>query len=69
METPQALTPQQREILQLTAEGKSAKAVAFLFNISVKTVKFHKAWLMNVLGLRSTAELTRYAVAEELAGL
>lgn len=64
-----ALTPRQREVLQLVAEGKSAKAIATLLNVSVKTVEFHKARLMNVLGLRSTAELTRYAVAEGLVSL
>jgi DNA-binding NarL/FixJ family response regulator len=56
------LTPRQREVLQLVAEGKSAKEIANVLNISVKTVEFHKASIMDELGVRTTAELTRYAV-------
>jgi len=57
-----ALTPRQREVLQLVAEGKSAKEIAALLFISVKTVEFHKKHLMEELNLRSSAELVRYAV-------
>lgn len=57
-----ALTGRQREVLQLVAEGKSAKEIAALLAISVKTVEYHKAGIMEALGLRSTAELTRYAI-------
>jgi len=56
------LTPRQREVLQLVAEGKSAKEIAALLYISVKTVEFHKKHLMEELNLRSSAELVRYAV-------
>ena len=56
------LTPRQREVLQLVAEGKSAKEIAALLNISSKTVEFHKKHLMDDLDLDSTAELIRYAV-------
>lgn len=56
------LTPRQREVLQLVAEGRTAKEIACLLNISVKTVDFHKASIMQSLQLRSTAELTRYAL-------
>jgi DNA-binding NarL/FixJ family response regulator len=56
------LTPRQREVLQLVAEGKSAKEIAALLFISVKTVEFHKKHLMDELNLRSSAELVRYAV-------
>ena len=56
------LTPRQREVLQLVAEGKSAKEIAALLNISSKTVEFHKKHLMDDLDLGSTAELIRYAV-------
>jgi DNA-binding NarL/FixJ family response regulator len=59
---PGRLTARQREVLQLVAEGRSAKQIAALLRISVKTVEFHKARLMEQLDLRSTAELTRYAV-------
>lgn len=56
------LTGRQREVLQLVAEGKSAKEIAGLLFISVKTVEFHKKNLMEELNLHSTAELVRYAV-------
>lgn len=58
------LTPRQREVLQLVAEGKANKEIAVALNISVKTVDFHKGTIMDVLGLRSTAELTRYALSQ-----
>ena len=57
------LTPRQREVLQLVAEGKAAKEIAAVLEISVKTVDFHKGTIMDVLGLRTTAELTRYALS------
>ncbi len=60
-----SLTPRQREVLQLVAEGKSAKEIASLLNISVKTVEFHKKHLMQQLHARSTAELIRYAVEHD----
>ncbi|MBS0183180.1 MAG: response regulator transcription factor [Nitrospira sp.] len=64
-----ALTPRQREVLQLIAEGKSTKSIAFLLHISVKTVEFHRTRLMEELSLHSAAELTRYAVSEGLVSL
>jgi DNA-binding NarL/FixJ family response regulator len=57
------LTTRQREVLQLVAEGKAAKEIAGILNISVKTVEFHKQSIMDELGVRTTAELTRYALA------
>jgi DNA-binding NarL/FixJ family response regulator len=57
-----SLTPRQREVLQLVAEGKSAKEIASLLFISLKTVEFHKKHLMDELNVRSTPELVRYAV-------
>ena len=56
------LTARQREVLQLVAEGKAAKEIANAMGISVKTVEFHKSAVMDQLGLRTTAELTRYAI-------
>ncbi|MBI1895523.1 MAG: response regulator transcription factor [Acidobacteria bacterium] len=56
------LTARQLEVLQLLSEGHSAKEMASLLNISAKTVEFHRANIMKALGLRSTAELVRYAV-------
>lgn len=57
-----ALTMRQREVLQLVAEGKANKEIATLLNVSIKTVDYHKARIMDELGLRTTAELTRYAI-------
>ena len=59
-----ALTPRQREVLQLVAEGRSGKEIASLLFISVKTVEFHKKRLMEELNLAGTAELVRYAVEQ-----
>ena len=60
------LTLRQREVLQLVAEGHAAKAIADLLGISQKTVEFHKASMMRQLGLRSSAELIRYALSHGL---
>jgi DNA-binding NarL/FixJ family response regulator len=60
------LTPRQREVLQLVAEGKTIKEISFVLQISPKTVEFHKNALMNEIGLRTTAELTRYAISRGL---
>ena len=56
----------ERQILQLTAEGKSRKEIAYALGISEKTVAFHKNNLKRKLGLQSTAQLTRYALDEGL---
>jgi DNA-binding NarL/FixJ family response regulator len=56
------LTPRQREVLQLIAEGRANKEIAAMLHISVKTVENHRASLMEALDLHSTAELTQYAI-------
>ncbi len=56
------LSPREREVLQLVAEGKATRAMAAILNISVKTVAFHRENIKRKLGLKSTAELTRYAM-------
>jgi DNA-binding NarL/FixJ family response regulator len=61
------LTPRQREVLQLIAEGKSMKEMAEILRISVRTVEFHKNGIMAELGFRTTAELTRYAVDQGIS--
>ncbi len=61
-DTAQRLTLRQREVLQLSAEGRSAKEIANLLHISSRTAEFHRARLMKVLGVKSTAELVQYAV-------
>ena len=60
------LTIRQREILQLVAEGRTAKEIAGILNVSVQTVAFHKHQIMEKLGLRTTAELTKHAIQEGL---
>jgi DNA-binding NarL/FixJ family response regulator len=57
-----ALTRREREILQLLAEGHTNKAVAKLLGISVKTAETHRARVMRKLGIKSLAELVRYAI-------
>lgn len=62
-----SLTARQREVLQLVAEGYTAKEIANSLNLSVKTAVFHKMAIMDKLGLRTTAELTRYAIEHGIA--
>jgi DNA-binding NarL/FixJ family response regulator len=56
------LTPRQREVLQLLAEGRSAKEVAIILNISPRTAEFHKYRIMEELGIKNGAELVHYAI-------
>jgi DNA-binding NarL/FixJ family response regulator len=56
------LTPRQREVLQLVAEGRSAKEVANILNISPRTAEFHKYRLMEQLAVTTNAELVQYAM-------
>jgi len=58
----QLLTPRQREILQLLAEGRSAKEIAAMLAISARTVEFHKYQMMEAHGLHSNAELIHFAI-------
>ncbi len=60
------LTARQREVLKLIATGCSAKDIATQLNISVRTAEFHRAAIMQRLGLHSTAQMTRYAIAHNL---
>ena len=62
-ETPEPqLTFRQREVLQLVAEGRTAREIADILHISVRTVESHKYDLMHQLGIKTTAELVHYAV-------
>ncbi|MBY0373880.1 MAG: LuxR C-terminal-related transcriptional regulator, partial [Bryobacteraceae bacterium] len=56
------VTPRQREVLQLLAEGKSAKEIGALLDISPRTVETHKYKMMDDLGVKTTAELIQHAV-------
>ena len=64
-----ALTPRQREVLQLVAEGHTIKEIAGILGVSARTVEFHKTNLVKVLGLPTTAELTQYAIKRGLVSL
>lgn len=64
-----ALSPKEREVLQLLAEGNSVKDVAAKLHVSVKTVHTHRQHLMDKLGLSSLADLTKYAIREGLTTL
>jgi len=58
----QILTPREREVIQLVAEGKTTKEIATALNLSVKTAETHRTNLMRKLDLHSVADLTLYAV-------
>jgi DNA-binding NarL/FixJ family response regulator len=61
-----ALTLRQREVLQLLAEGRSAKEIAARLAISTRTVEFHKYQMMETLGLHTSAELVHFAIKNGL---
>jgi len=63
------LTPREREVLQLLAEGRSTREIAGELHVSVKTVETHRRDTMKKLGLHSVAQLTKYAVREGLTSL
>ena len=64
-----ALTDREREVLQLIAEGHSNRQIAEILHISVKTVETHRAHLTDKLGIRSAAELTKYALRRGVISL
>lgn len=61
------LTPRQREILQLVAEGKTTKQIASTLSVSIKTVESHRAQLMERLDIRDVAGLVRFAIRHGVA--
>lgn len=61
-EPGKALTPRQREVLQLLAEGRSMKEAASVLNLTTRTVAFHKYRIMASLGLHTNADLVQYAI-------
>jgi DNA-binding NarL/FixJ family response regulator len=63
---PKAITPRQREVVQLLAEGKSMKQVAYALKVTPRTVAFHKYRIMQELGLRTNAELVQFAVKSRI---
>jgi DNA-binding NarL/FixJ family response regulator len=60
------LTPRQREIVQLIAEGKSSKEVAVALDLSVKTAETHRARIMRKLHCHSVTEVVRYAIRNDI---
>jgi DNA-binding NarL/FixJ family response regulator len=56
------LTPRQREVLQLVAEGRTTKQIAMSLKVTVKTVETHRASLMERLGIYEVAGLVRFAI-------
>ena len=63
---PDPLTPREREVLQLVAEGKTTKEVAVILGISVKTAESHRTRIMGKLEIHETASLVRYAIRRGL---
>lgn len=59
-----SLTRREREVMQLVAEGHSNRSISDLLKISIKTTETHRARIMRKLGLKSVAELVRYALRE-----
>ena len=60
------LTRRQREVLQLLAEGYSAKEIASILNISTRTVEYHKYQMMQDVGMKTVADLIRYAIKHKI---
>jgi PAS domain S-box-containing protein len=63
------LTPREREVLALLAEGSNTKEIGLKLGVSVKTVETHRQHVMDKLNLHSVAELTKYAIKEGLIGI
>lgn len=59
---PKELSERQREVLQLLAEGRSMKEIAYTLNISHRTVRYHKYRIMEDLGIKTNSELVQYAI-------
>ncbi len=67
--SPHALTSREREVLQLLAEGHSAREIAQRLHLSVKTIETHRRQMMEKLEIRSIADLTKFAIREGLTSL
>jgi DNA-binding NarL/FixJ family response regulator len=68
-EKARELTPRQREVIQLLAEGRSMKEIAEILTISLRTVAAHKYRVMEMLDIRTNADLYRYAVKHRIVGV
>jgi len=65
-ESVRTLTPRQREVLQLLAEGHTMKEAAAILNVATRTVAFHKYRIMQEFGLENNSELLRFAMKQKL---
>jgi len=63
---PRTLTPREREVVQLLAEGKTSKEVAAILKIAVKTAETHRANVMHKLGAHSLSDVVRYAIRNRI---
>jgi len=63
---PDALSPREREVLQLIAEGKTSREIAEILNLSVKTIQSHRTSLMQKLDLHDKGELIKYAIQKKI---
>lgn len=63
------LSPRQREVLQLLAEGRTMKEIAGILSITARTVAFHKYSMMGQLGIKSSAELVQFAIKKRIVSL
>ncbi len=66
---PGELSPRQREVLQLLAEGHSMKEIGRILNITPRTVAFHKYSMMEQLGIKSSAELVQFAIKQHVVSV
>jgi DNA-binding NarL/FixJ family response regulator len=66
---PGDLSPRQREVLQLLAEGHSMKAIGRILKITARTVAFHKYSMMEELGIKSSAELVQFAIKRHVVSV
>jgi DNA-binding NarL/FixJ family response regulator len=66
VDRPRELSDRQREVLQMLAEGRSMKEIAYILQISLRTVRFHKYRLMEELGIRTNSELVQYAIKHSI---
>ena len=66
---PKSLTPRQREVVQLLAEGKTMREAANVLSITMRTVAFHKYRVMREFGFRTNADLIRFAMERHIIGI
>jgi DNA-binding NarL/FixJ family response regulator len=63
------LTPREREVLQLIAEGKTSNQIGEHLHVSIRTVETHRATILSKLNIRGVAELTKFAIREGITSV